>query len=466
MVTKDEYEKWLNPKNLTTAALYADKLDKYDPSKYRKKGGTLFSEVDALNLPGSLFGYLDTVKKIDAFRNAMGSGYESLNGQGVWSNNNHLLSSALTQLKSMMTGETIRDDSNEEVEEMMNRNQVMKDLPRNVLYFGAPGTGKSYKMNKEGEKRFEGRVERVTFYADYLHSQFVGSYKPVSDGENIRYEFQPGPFVRVLVNALKHPDQEYGLIIEELNRAEAASVFGDLFQLLDRDGNGVSQYPVSVNEDLKRYLKNALKDNGFKILAELVCGTNGSEGFDCGAIVIPSNMYIWATMNSADQGVFPLDTAFKRRWTFKYFGINDNESGLDAKDENTKNWKAMRKAINGKLIEKGVNEDKCMGPFFLNEQEREASFDEAFKNKVIMYLYEDAARYLRDAFFENGKTLGDLFRTWDNAKPKSIEASFKAVFGERIKVEWPAGDQTTVEKDDDSHEDESEGEQSEETMEE
>lgn len=313
-----------------------------------------------------------------------------------------------------------------------------KSSERNLIYFGAPGTGKSYALNEEAKMRFHGNVERVTFYADYLHSQFVGSYKPVmaDNDTGIRYEFQPGPFTRILVKALEHEDTPYCLIIEELNRAEAASVFGDLFQLLDRDSNGVSQYPVSVSEDFKKYLKDKFTEDkeagakGQKRLNELVRkalylgpddidakAENNIENNDCGMIVIPSNMYIWATMNSADQGVFPLDTAFKRRWNFRYFPLDDGKEKMCT--ENDKYWNGIREAINSKLIALGVNEDKCMGPFFLNEEERNNDFDEAFKNKVIMYLFEDAAKYHKELFAQQNITLSGLFTAWGNDK-KSV----------------------------------------------
>ena len=329
-------------------------------------------------------------------------------------------------------------------------NSLPSRCPRNLIYFGAPGTGKSHALNAEAKEVFRGNVERVTFYADYLHSQFVGSYKPAMDGKDITYKFQPGPFTRVLCKALENKDIPYCLIIEELNRAEAASVFGDLFQLLDRGPNGVSQYPVSISEDFKKYLNdtfNGDKNDGEKgrdrlnklVRATMSPGSDSSgtdntadaDGHDCDMIVIPNNMYIWATMNSADQGVFPLDTAFKRRWQFKYFGLDDGEEALSDEGRNT--WNRIRKAINKKLVELGVNEDKCMGPFFLNEEEQKmGNFDEAFRNKVIMYLFEDAAKYHnKELFAKPTMTLGELFDAWKGTK---LEDKARAVFGDSITI--------------------------------
>lgn len=173
------------------------------------------------------------------------------------------------------------------------------------------------------------------------------------------------------------------LLIEEINRANVAAVFGDVFQLLDRDENGNSEYPVAASEDIKKYLaKNGIHEDEMKI---------------------PSNMYIWATMNSADQGVFPMDTAFKRRWEFEYIGIDENEDkvkGYEIPISATKkvNWNELRKAINNKLITLGINEDKLLGPFFLSKTVLDSAlnkgmdFVKLFESKVLMYLFEDAAK--------------------------------------------------------------------------
>ena len=165
---------------------------------------------------------------------------------------------------------------------------------------------------------FDGAFERVTFHPEYSYSQFVGTYKPVmgEDGESIKYNYVPGPFMRMYVEAIKSArtdnPQPYLLLIEEINRAKVAAVFGDVFQLLDRDDNGVSEYEIQASEDIRRYLAKELN----------------VPMDSCKHIRIPDNMYIWATMNSADQGVFPMDTAFKRRWNFEYLGINDNEDEI------------------------------------------------------------------------------------------------------------------------------------------
>lgn len=254
---------------------------------------------------------------------------------------------------------------------------------------------------------FRSCIERVTFHPNYGYAQFVGTYKPVQNSEKgkeseILYKYVPGPFMRTLVKALQHPEQDFLLIIEEINRANVAAVFGDVFQLLDRK-NGISEYPIAASEDIKKYLK----DNGID---------------DCEELRIPSNMYIWATMNSADQGVFPMDTAFKRRWEFEYIGIDENEDGikdydipLQKKEDDSHEWvkwNALRHSINDKLTAMKINEDKLLGPYFISEEklklvegkneENANEFVKSFKSKVLMYLFEDAVKMRPgDLFAEN-----------------------------------------------------------------
>ena len=198
--------------------------------------------------------------------------------------------------------------------------EIETEYERNRIVFGAPGTGKSYELKEDCEdllKDAKDNYERVTFHPDYSYSQFVGTYKPVMGAdEKIRYDFVPGPFMRVYVEALKsgrtENPQPHLLLIEEINRAKVAAVFGDVFQLLDRDDDGVSEYEIQASEDIRKYLAKQL----------------GGTPDNYQKIRIPNNMFIWSTMNSADQGVFPMDTAFKRRWNFEYLGINENEEKI------------------------------------------------------------------------------------------------------------------------------------------
>ena len=206
-------------------------------------------------------------------------------------------------------------------------------MKRNLIIFGAPGTGKSHLLRSayEGaEAPFAGRYERVTFYPTYSYSQFVGTYKPVmkfvGGKEKIAYQFVPGPFLRQLVRAVNDPGHDYLLIVEEINRANAAAVFGDVFQILERGDDGESEYSIGASEDIIRYLQGTVGLCGpvLSPVAKRFFGMTNADDEPTGdcALKLPKNFYIWATMNSADQGVFPLDTAFKRRWEFLDAGEN------------------------------------------------------------------------------------------------------------------------------------------------
>lgn len=238
----------------------------------------------------------------------------------------------------------------------------------------------------------------------------------------IAYEYVPGPFMRVLAKALKSAmtdnPKPHLLIIEEINRANVAAVFGDVFQLLDRASNNASEYEIATTNEMRTYLAKEL----------------GVDKSAVETIKIPDNMFLWATMNSADQGVFPMDTAFKRRWDFTYLGIDDSEKDLIGKTVvlgtgNTKHkveWNKLRKAINNFLAKEKINEDKQLGPYFIarnivvpeegTEIDNER-FIHTFKSKVIMYLFEDAAKQKRpklfEGCFENSSRYSEICREFE-----------------------------------------------------
>lgn len=297
--------------------------------------------------------------------------------------------------------------------------------PHQQIFSGAPGTGKSFKLKELANLYFNldgiSNYERITFHPNMNYGQFVGVYKPYpTENENapVSYDYIPGILLRQLVKALKNPGENYLVLVEEINRANVAAVFGDTFQLLDRDSNGKSEYHIALSKDLERYLKtesglseelvNDLKENG---------------------LYFPPNLYIWASMNGADQGVMPIDTAFKRRWDFVKFDPNeltllefeDNDEGVKKKkieekilnnsyinygDGNKIYWNSLRKTINGLLLKFNIPEDKLMGPYFIsrNKMAIEEDVTKEFTSKVLMYLFEDVVKSNPKRLFneENG----------------------------------------------------------------
>ena len=265
----------------------------------------------------------------------------------------------------------------------------------NTIYYGAPGTGKSYKVDNLSR---DAHVIRTVFHPDIQNSDFVGSLKPVREDGDITYRFSPGPFATALVDAMNHPGKEVWLVIEELNRAPAAAVFGDLFLLLDRDEDGTGEYDVNCpSEEFAHWYEELTGDRS-------------------GKIRLPSNLWIAATMNSADQGVYPLDTAFRRRWIQEYIPI-EYDKGPDGKvsimqadgDKTTLDWREFVEILNDHLTDEfSIAEDRLVGPWFVKEAE--LGDVGVLPGKVLIYLWDDLLRHLdRTVIFRAGiKSYGSL----------------------------------------------------------
>lgn len=298
-------------------------------------------------------------------------------------------------------------------------------LPSNLtlqqIYYGAPGTGKSKTIK---DLTFGESVIRTTFHPDSDYASFVGTYKPITEEvtlrdcygkkvideetnevvkeERIAYKFIPQAFLEAYVEAWKKlgSSKKQYLIIEEINRGNCAQIFGDLFQLLDRNEYGFSDYPIVADKDMQKYLEKEFagweitnKDEINQLYGEANMVNLIMKGK---RLVLPSNLYIWATMNTSDQSLFPIDSAFKRRWDWKYVSISEGRDKatnaplnwyINTGDKQYKWWSFIKKVNN--LIGSLTNsEDKKLGYFFCKAKDGEIDAD-LFVSKVIFYLWND-----------------------------------------------------------------------------
>lgn len=323
--------------------------------------------------------------------------------------------------------------------------QSNKAFPLQQIYYGAPGTGKSFDIDRI-TKTYS--TIRTTFHPDSDYSTFVGAYKPTMtkskvygaqgpvldngsevEENRITYTFIKQAFLKAYLGAWKKyaegrdEVQPQFLVIEEINRGNCAQIFGDLFQLLDRSSNGFSTYPIEADADLQKEIENAFgTDEEYKIESDLDVagavkgytsnyGKSLSEDIKSGRVLLlPNNLYIWATMNTSDQSLFPIDSAFKRRWDWKYVRITNgyerDEQGEFRTDEqgnriplnwmikvdkNTEfDWWEFVKAIDNEIADKTDSDDKKLGYFFCKPQGDSKTIDvETFVGKVIFYLWND-----------------------------------------------------------------------------
>lgn len=324
------------------------------------------------------------------------------------------------------------------------------------IFYGAPGTGKSHTINEEtaGED-----VIRTTFHPDTDYSTFVGAYKPTTleetvmtvigtkavpvenaDGtlrteSKIVYEFVAQAFLQAYVEAWKkyaqaegEPKKQY-LVIEEINRGNCAQIFGDLFQLLDRNDSGFSDYPIQADTDMKRQLQKAfsgLELPNKETLNHLYKGRKvADEVMNGDILLLPNNLYIWGTMNTSDQSLFPIDSAFKRRWDWTYMPISDAHKEWTIElDEQHYDWWEFLTLINAKISSMTSSEDKKLGYFFCKAENNVISAQK-FVGKVIFYLWNDVFKDYEfgDAIFndEDGSKLSfDKFYTEEGRNSKVV----------------------------------------------
>ena len=348
-------------------------------------------------------------------------------------------------------------ENNAVIDEQKNKNTGNPSYYQNIL-FGAPGTGKSFKID-DPEKGYglkdvdESRKFRTTFHPDYDYAQFVGAYKPKKEGEKITYSFVPQVFAKAYAAAWKQylqrdsrdsigasplqndsgKDIQVYLVIEEINRGNCAQIFGDIFQLLDRDGEGFSQYSIDADCDFATWLK---EDSILKTV-----WSDYETKVGDGKLKLPPNLNILATMNTSDQSLFPMDSAFKRRFDWEYVPIsftdeegNEKEAakyeievfdkdGTPCKREGDKPylWKDFVEKINTKILDITKSEDKQLGEFFIKPDSGNVISNKRFLGKVMFYLWNEVCKdeHENESFFRVEKeyfTFQDLYKKKDLLK--------------------------------------------------
>lgn len=347
---------------------------------------------------------------------------------------------------------------NDGKEDGLEEKEVMAkpSLSLQQIFYGAPGTGKSHTIKEETK---ESDVIRTTFHPDTDYSTFVGAYKPTTallpicdelgqpmkigattlHKEQIVYEFVAQSFLQAYVNAWKKfdkDDKQY-LVIEEINRGNCAQIFGDLFQLLDRNDYGFSDYPIKADADMKRQLQKAFAGLAIAQKDKINAMYEGkdivSQVLNGDILLLPNNLYIWATMNTSDQSLFPIDSAFKRRWDWTYMPISNAEKDWIIEVDGSKyDWWQFLEKINEKIGSTTNFEDKKLGYFFCKAQDGVISA-KTFVGKVIFYLWNDVFKDYEfgDAIFndEDGSKLSfDKFYTSEGKISKVVEEKVALFF--------------------------------------
>lgn len=297
---------------------------------------------------------------------------------------------------------------------------VRKTGGENILLYGVPGAGKSHYIKKNycSNNKY---IERVVFHPDYTYSDFVGQIMPRVEGEKLKYVFTAGPFTKILKSAYEDPENRYYLIIEEINRGNAPAIFGEIFQLLDRKDEEI--------EDKTKVGESEYGITNFDVARE-VYGDESRE------VMIPSNLWILATMNTADQNIFTLDTAFQRRWIMKHIDNNI----LKSKHANNEiggtgiSWGTFATVINDMIVDLNVDisssEDKRLGAYFVGVRELKS---DRFPEKVLKYLWDDAFKMDRESVFdEQLKSLENVIKKYDGAENNKLKAVLNASVYEKM----------------------------------
>ena len=346
------------------------------------------------------------------------------------------LSNVKTIIEIINKGYYLRENNLVVEEDDVSNNNLRHDFPLQQIYYGAPGTGKSFEI--DGKTNDENSV-RITFHPDSDYASFVGAYKPTMEDvpisaivgkevhaavpqgnhtgkeKKIVYKYVPQAFLKAYVAAWSDLSKPQYLVIEEINRGNCAQIFGDLFQLLDRNNSGASSYPIHADEDISQFLKddkkgfaglsNEQRDAISSFVLEKDNGDKreiGQQILDGEVLLLPPNLYIWATMNTSDQSLFPIDSAFKRRWDWKYIPISyepkDKKTGKEISwkfniGEHLYSWGDFLKKINPEIYTLTESSDKQMGYFFAKAKPSTGIISEdVFLNKVLFYLWTEVLK--------------------------------------------------------------------------
>lgn len=293
------------------------------------------------------------------------------------------------------------------------KKHYMNEIILQKIFYGAPGTGKSHTVDTEyvkGNKCF-----RITFHPDTDYASFVGCYKPKMGGptgEDITYSFVPQVFLNAYIYAWNHPDEPTYLVIEELNRGNCAQIFGDIFQLLDRQKTvhpGYSKYTINADSDIATYLSGKLENK--ERYEKAICEIYGLKEFDFSILALPSNLNILATMNTSDQSLFPIDSAFKRRWEMGYVAVNyaDAEQfSVKIDDAHKYSWADVLRGLNRYIKQEKHSTNKILGNRFVQADENNVISSVAFRDKVLFFLFNDVFKdedEFRTSFFDGNDTL-------------------------------------------------------------
>lgn len=345
------------------------------------------------------------------------------------------------------------------------------DNSRQQIFYGAPGTGKSFGI----DDHTDGEIIRTTFHPDSDYSTFVGAYKPTVektkklktdsytiDGNEreevdaITYKFVGQAFFKSYIkaweNKLKGTDEKVYLVIEEINRGNCAQIFGDLFQLLDRDENGNSCYPIVPDEDLGTEISNVLMQKSYDVnlTDNIAKDCTYREIREGSKLLLPNNLYIWATMNTSDQSLFPIDSAFKRRWDWVYIPIEIPKEEvfrnreIVVNEEYSVNWGEFMNAINKRIYKATNSEDKQLGFFFCRPKKKNAPIDvKTFVGKVVFYLWQDVFKMTsstKSVFNFGGRmhTFPEFYKGKETINTELVQEFIQSIMGDSNKTQEQA----------------------------